>query len=183
MHKSATVQAAAPIPLVFGDQAKNLLMSVMRLVPVHAAVDVLQEIAELNAQTDTLLGLASIRGTLAKAAIATANGPSISTAIAANRLRRSAETIRNMIERDELVGFCPIDDRTKLLLPVWQFTPRGGAHPWVPELIKAYGANGWGLMNFIAAPRDTLDGASYLHLLQNGSVAEVLKAAKRTNPD
>lgn len=172
-----------PVPLVLGDKTRRLLMSVMSVVSVYDVVEVLQEIAVKNASSDTAIGLAKIRGTLALPSIIAASGPAISTAVAGERLQRSTETVRNMIKRGDLIGFRRIEDQTKLLLPLWQFTPRGGAQPWVAELIKAYGANGWPLINFLVVPRSNLKGATYLQLLQNGVSADAVKAAKRTNPD
>jgi hypothetical protein len=186
MQRTATEQPPAmmdlPTPSVFGANAKNLLLSVMNVVPVSDAIEVLQEMVEKSASTNAAIGLAGIRGTMAMPAIAAASGPAISTAVAGERLRRSSETVRNMIDRGELIAYRPPEDQTKILLPLWQFT-RGGAQPWVSDLIEAYGANGWSLINFIVAPRTNLNGATYLHLLQNGASADVVKAAQRTNPD
>jgi len=188
MQRAATIHATAtlglPAPSVFGEHAKSLLKSVMNVVSVPDAIEVLEEIVEKRGGTDgSALGLAMLRGKIALPVIAAASGPALSTATAADRLGRSSETVRNMIERGELIGFRSHDDQTKFQLPLWQFTSRGGAQPWVADLVKAYGANGWPLINFLVAPRTNLDGATYLHLLQNGSSADVVKAAKRTNPD
>jgi hypothetical protein len=133
MQRSATMQSPAtmelPTPSVFGANAKSLLLSVMNVVSVPDAIEVLQEMVEKSASTNAAFGLAGIRGTMALPTIAAASGPAISTAVAGERLHRSSETVRNMIERGELIAFRPVEDQTKFLLPLWQFTSRGGAQP------------------------------------------------------
>jgi hypothetical protein len=49
--------------------------------------------------------------------------------------------------------------------------------------VAAFGANGWGLIDFVTVPRTHLDGRSYLQFLQSDRAREVIAAAKRANPD
>ena len=186
MNKAtATPLPDAPIsvPSVSGPRAKNLMLSVLEVVSTGDVIEAIQEKIEKNAQSDYAVALARLRGEQAKPAIEAASGPSISTAVAAKRLKRSAEHIRNQIERDNLVGYPALGDRTRFLLPLWQFAAENLVHPWVPELIKAYGSNSWALLHFVTVPRTNLDGDYYLHLLQTGRVDEVLAAARRSNLD
>ncbi len=57
---------------------------------------------------------------------------------------------------------------------------------WVIALLKAFGANGWGLVDFVTVARAPLDGRNYLALLESGEpaqIAQVLAAAQRTDAD
>jgi hypothetical protein len=133
-----------------------------------------------------MLEVATLRGEKAKPVIESRSGASDSTEQAGKRLKKTAETVRNRIEQNRLVAYRAIGDRTRIRLPVWQFDTEHGVHSWVAPLILAYGTNGWGLLDFVTAPRSSLGGAPYLHRLlggQESEIAEVIEAARRTNPE
>ena len=163
------------------EHSKQLLRSLLLVLPVDDALDVIGEsVVDSN---DHAIAVARLRGDLMKPEIDAASGISISTAEAAGRLGLSDETVRQKIKKGQLVGYCPLNDKTKFRLPLWQFSSAISVFAWIPDLIAAYGANGWALMNFLTVPRDSLHGDNYLHYLVTDRVDEVLAAAERSNPD
>jgi hypothetical protein len=84
---------------------------------------------------------------------------------------------------EELICYPSVDDQ-ETRFPLWQFSA-DGVHQWVPQLLGAYGHNGWGLIDFLTVPRLTNNGRSYLQLLLEDDKATplVLDAARRSNPD
>jgi hypothetical protein len=137
------------------------------------------------ARADEILAKLTLAGDLDKPDIERVSGPPLSTEEAAKRLAVSAETIRTRIAKNGLVGYRAVFDSTKICLPPWQFDPKSGAiHSWVAELLRAFGGNGWGILDFVTVARESLGGANYLSLLERGKpddVATVLAAARRTN--
>ena len=123
------------------------------------------------------------RGDRSKPAIEEASGPSMTTSAAAKRLRCSMERVRSRIMRGTIAGYPALGSPRRWRIPLWQFDSGKKIHAWVPELIHAYGSNGWGLIHFVCVPRISLEGGRYLHLLQTGRADDVLTAAKRSNPD
>lgn len=128
------------------------------------------------------------RGEVAKPLIESRSGPSISSAQASVRIGVSDETIRNMVKAGRLIGYSYRDEsKVRLRLPEWQFLGPTAVCPWVEPLIKAYGGNGWALIDFLTVPRrgtiaDSLfSGESLLQRLQSGDIQTVLKAAQRAN--
>jgi hypothetical protein len=163
-------------------QTRALVRSVLDVVPIDEALEVLTEhVAKLN-RRDPILAVQALRGERSKPAIDDRSGPSWSTDEAANHLKKSSETIRKYVAANKLVAYSAPGDRTRLRLPVWQFRDRD-VHEWVSRLIAAFGANGWGLVDFVTAPRTHLNGSHYLHLLQSGRSDDVMAAARRSNPD
>lgn len=146
--------------------------------PLNDSLDAIKSVNAANA-----LCTARRRGALAKPKIEAASGPAISAGAAAMRMKCTSQLICTLIGKGELVGYRRVSARKELLLPLWQFDSDGAAHPWVTDLVEAYGANGWAFLNFVTAPRLHLKGRSYLHLLRSNNVAEVLLAAKRSNPE
>ena len=132
---------------------------------------------------DLAIAVLKWHGDQLKPAIEEASGPSITTTEAAKRLRSSTERVWSQIMRGTIVGYPALSDQRRWLIPLWQFTKENKIHKWVPELIHAYGSNGWGLIHFVCVPRISLEGGRYLHLLQTGRADDVLTAAKRSNPD
>lgn len=180
--------AAAP---VVGKRMQYLVRSVLDVVPLAEALDVVSEyVREVN-DNAAMLTTATLRGERAKPLIEARVGASLSTEEAGRRLRKSAETVRNWIEQDRLIAYRPIGDRTRIRLPAWQFDDRGGlhsrvVHSWVAPLISAYGANGWELLDFLTVPRSSSGGMSHLHRLLGGrepEIADVLAAARRADPE
>ena len=179
----ARIASKAHAPIVVGEKAKALMRSLLEVVSHEDAISVLREVTEENAQSGLAMQLLELQGERAKPTIQARSGPFISTAEAAERLDCSAQHVRNLVERDELVGYPALGDRTRTVLPLWQFSGAKTVHAWIPDLIKAYGDNGWALLHFVTVPRTDLGGDNYLHRLQTNRVDEALVAIRRSNPD
>ena len=168
-----------------GDLHDNLIDSVLDVVPVQNVLDaVVRHVRKAN-DADQMLSAISLRGERAKPSIQLRSGPAWSTEEVARRLEKTAQTVRNDIAAHKLIGYRALNDGTRLELPVWQFQHDRRAttvHPWVPELLQAFGTNGWALIDFVTVPRTHLSGGHYLASLLGGQVAEVIAAAKRANP-
>lgn len=172
-------------PLPADDRAKQLIRSVLDVVPLDTAIEAFEEAALAARRPDAMLAVATIRGKRTKPRIEERSGPSEGTEETGKRLGKSSETIRGWIERGKLVAYRTEADQTRIRLPLWQFD-EGGVRGWVRPLIEAYGDNGWGLVDFVTVPRPELAGVPYLHRLLAGrdaDIATVIAAAKRTNPD
>ncbi len=141
---------------------------------------VLREIGEPS----TAWELSAMWGDLAKPQIEARSGEPYSTEEAAARLKVTGQTVRNKVERGELIAY-PARAGKGLRFPRWQFVPGGMVKPWVVAVIAAYGHNGWGLLDFLTVPREHLDGMSYLALTERGedAIGNVVEAACRSNPD
>ncbi len=165
--------------------AENTIRHLLRSVhmPVSRLVAIARE--ELVRAPESLAewDVADLQGDAAKPLIEHRSGPAYTTDELAGRRNVSGETIRKMTGRGELICYPAIRGKG-WRFPVWQFVGKN-AHvaPWVPELIKAYGHNGWGLIDFITVPRE--NGVAHLTALHQGEdgVREVLSAAERSNPD
>ncbi len=179
----AKLASKVHVPMVAGEKAKALMRSLLDVVSHEDAISVLREVTEENAQGELAMQLLELQGERAKPTIQARTGPFLSTAKAAERLDCSAQHVRNLVERNELVGYPSLGDRTRTVLPLWEFSGQKTVHAWIPDLIKAYGDNGWALLHFVTAPRADLGGANYLHLLQTNRVDEALSAISRSNPD
>jgi hypothetical protein len=180
----AARRATAPTPPA-DDRAKQLVRSVLDVVPLDVAIEVFLDAARASGRADAMLAAATLRGERSKPLIEARSGPSESTEETGKRLGKSGETIRSWIERGQLVGYRAPADPTRIRLPLWQFDDQG-VRPWVRPLIDAYGNNGWGLVAFLTVPRAKPAGAPYLHRLLSGRDAEidaVLTLARRANPD
>ena len=175
----------APAPVV-GERMRQLVKSVLDVVPLADALEVFSERVQEANDAIAMLDVAALRGEREKPVIESRSGASNSTDEAGERLKKTAETVRNWIEQGRLVAYRAIGDRTRIRLPVWQFDEADGVRSWVIPLIEAYGANGWDLVDFVTVPRSSLGGAPYLYKLVGGrepEIAEVLAAARRANPD
>jgi hypothetical protein len=163
----------------------NLIRSVLDMVSPQSVLDVLVGYVRRANDADQLLATLALRGELAKPVIEARSGPAWSTEEVGRRLGRHPETIRNHVAANKLVGYRAMNDRTRLCLPVWQFHQgrETTTQPWVPDLLSAFGGNGWALLDFVTAPRTDLDGSHYLSLLLADRAGEVMAAAKRSNPD
>lgn len=141
---------------------------------------VLKEISEPS----TAWELSVVRGDLAKPLVEARSGQPYTTEEAAERLQMTGQTVRNRVEKGELIAY-PARSGKGFRLPRWQFTSDGAIKPWVPPLLAAYGHNGWGLVDFLTVPRDHLDGMNYLTLTERGAdgIRDLLEAASRSNPD
>jgi hypothetical protein len=181
--ESPPAQSAAALPLP--EREENLIRSVLDMVSPQSVLDALVGYVRRANNADQLLATLALRGERAKPAIEGRSGPAWSTEEVGGRLAKSPETIRNRVAGDKLVGYRAMNDRTRLRLPVWQFHQgrETTVHPWVPDLLSAFGANGWALLDFVTVPRAHLDGSHYLSLLLAGRAGEVIAAAKRSNPD
>ncbi len=135
-----------------------------------------------------LVALLNARGEAVKPLIEERSGDSISSEQAAVRLKVSAETIRTRVKNGELIGYRDFSKRGRIRLPEWQFAGPAKVHDWVCQVIKAYGSNGWALIDFITKPRRGLvadvdfRGNSLLQSLQSGGAQLVLEAVHRANP-
>lgn len=160
---------------------RHLLRSVH--MPISRLVAIARE--ELEASPESLVewDIADLQGEAAKPLIEHRSGPALTTDELAERRNVSDETIRKMAGRGELICYPALRGKG-WRFPAWQFAgKRGDIAPWVSELVKTYGHNGWGLIDFVTVPRE--NGVSYLTLLHSGDegVREVLSAAERSNPD
>jgi hypothetical protein len=93
------------------------------------------------------------------------------------------------VERGELIAYADTSGKARIRLPQWQFSSPKTLHPWVGELVSAFGGNGWPLLDFLTTERRTGKGAgrpargkTYLALLLAGDTDLVLEAARRANP-
>ena len=198
MPKNRSIGDAAvalPVTADSRKRARALIANALKLVPMDVVLDELADQARLGHRADKLLATLALRGDQDKLLIEDRSGPAIGTEEAGRRLGVTAETVRTRIARNLLVGYAAPADRTKIRLPLWQFTS-DGVHPWVVPLLAAFGGNGWGLLDFVTVPRhleDTADAndkggagpaeSNYLHRLLTGHVDEVIAAASRSNPD
>lgn len=175
---------AAARRLGIGDNRMQALMrSVLDVVPWEDALDAMTERArELN-HAEAMLEMLELRGERAKPLIERRSGAALSTDEAGRLLGKSAETVRTWIAQDKLVGYHAAGDRTRIRLPLWQFRADQRVHEWVQPLVAAFGSNGWAVLEFVTAPRVELGGVSYLNWLLNGRDADVIAAARRTNPE
>jgi len=176
---------ATPAPVV-GERMRQLVKSVLDVVPLSDALDVFSERVQGENDASAMLDVAALRGERAKRVVEFRSGVSNSTEEAGERLSKTAETVRNWVEQGRLVAYRAVGDRGKIRLPVWQFDEAGNVRSWVAPLIEAFGGNGWDLVDFVTTPREPLGGAPYLHGLLRGrdsDIEEVIAAARRANPD
>jgi hypothetical protein len=164
------------------ERMRGLVRSVLDVVPLSDALQVFTEYVQHANSSDALLAALSLRGERAKPLIESRSGSALGTEDVGQLLRVNPETVRNWLTLNKLVGYRAPGDRTRIRLPAWQFRGHQGIHDWVVPLIAAYGDNGWALLDFVTVPRSSLSGMSYLSWLQNGQHAEVIAAAKRSNP-
>lgn len=183
IHSKSSAAVSASAATGSAEPARDLVMAVLKMVPLGVVIDLLTDQVRAANRTDQLLAALTLRGDLEKPTIQARSGPSLSTEEAGKRLGVSSETIRSRITKNALVGYEAPGDRTRLRLPLWQFDAKGGVHAWVPRLLAAFGSNGWSLLDFVTVPRTPLEGGDYLHLLRNGHVDEVTAAAMRSNAD
>ena len=187
----STSDAAALLPVTADSRkrARALIANALKLVPMDVVLDELADQARAEHRADKLLATLALRGDQDKLLIEDRSGPSVGTEEAGARLGVTAETVRTRIARNLLVGYAAPADRTKIRLPLWQFTS-DGVHPWLAPLLAAFGSNGWGLLDFVTVPRQLGDAtgagpaeSNYLHRLLSGRAEEVIAAAARSNPD
>jgi hypothetical protein len=129
---------------------------------------------------------AAVEGDKAKPLIEGRSGPSFSTDEVSERLQCSTQTVRNLKERGELLAYAGLHGNNGLRFPCWQFEAEGRrtrAKPWVPPLVAAYQGNGWGLLDFLTVPRESLQGLSYLASTERGqgAIGAMIEAAARSN--
>lgn len=123
------------------------------------------------------------RGDAAKPCIEAASGPSWDVTEAGAALGLPPASVLTLVYDRAAIGYRRAGESTPRL-PRWQFNEAAGTlHPWVQPLIEAHGDGGWGLVDFVTVERTSLDGQSYLSLLNGGRVDEVIAAAHRANPD
>jgi hypothetical protein len=186
-HAHAHRSFAVPTPAINGERGDALILSVLDVVPLPRVIELLGERVREANRADQMLAVLTLRGERAKPRIEARSGPSWSTEEVAAKLGKTSETVRAHIADGKLVGYTADGDRTRWRLPAWQLegaAPHAAPHAWVPRLIAAFGANGWGLLDFLTAPREGADAApDYLHLLLEGRVEDVIAAARRANPD
>jgi hypothetical protein len=162
---------------------ERLVRALLENVPLDEVMATLREYVTESNRADQMLEALALRGELAKPRIDQASGPSWSTEQAGKAIGKSSETIRNYVRDNRLVGYTAVGDQTRLRIPQWQFDAQSRPHDWVSRLIAAFGENGWPLIDFVTVPRDHRDGKSYLLLLLNGQLDDVIAAARRSNPD
>jgi len=132
--------------------------------------------------------IAELQGEEAKPLIEARCGPSLTTEQTAEGLGVSDQTVRNIVERGQLIAYSALRGKG-LKFPAFQFTQGDGnklvVHTWVTPLIKYSGGHGWGLLDFLTVPRLDRNGLNYLAMLrgEQSSQEEVLAAARRSNPD
>lgn len=153
--------------------------------PAKSILDIAREVVlrEIS-EPSTAWELSAVRGDLAKPLIEARSGQPYTTEEAAERLEMTGQTVRNRIEKGDLIAY-PARAGKGFRLPRWQITSDGKIKPWVAPLLAAYGHNGWGLVDFLTVPRDHLDGMNYLTLTERGEegIRDLLESASRSNPD
>ena len=182
-HTKIRAVATAPAAAELEGPARDLVVAVLKMVPVDVVLELLTDQVRTANRAEPLVAALTLQGDLEKPKIQERSGPSLSTEEAGKLLGVSSETVRSRIAKKSLVGYAAPGDRTRVRVPRWQFDGSGGVHAWVPGLVAAFGGSGWGLLDFVTVPRSTLDGGNYLHLLLNGRADEVIAAALRSNPD
>lgn len=165
-----------------GDKEDALIRSTLSIVRVQRMLELLADHVRETNRADHMLAVLTLRGERAKPRIEARSGPSWSTEQVAVLIGKTSETVRAYITDGKLVGYTADGDRTRWRLPAWQFEG-ATAHEWIPQLVAAFGANGWGLLDFLTAPREGAGAPDYLNLLLAGRVEDVLMAARRGNPD
>ena len=184
---SPTAALRLPVSPTDRRRARELIGEALKLVPPQVAADFLVAATRRSAtRADKIIAKLELQGDLDKLEIERLSGTPLSTEQVAERLKVTAETVRSRIAKNALIGYRAAYDRTKLCLPPWQFDARGHVRQWVIALLKAFGANGWGLVDFVTVARAPLDGRNYLALLESGEpaqIAQVLAAAQRTDAD
>lgn len=167
--------------------AEEIILSAARTarLPARNLIAIVGEYLRENPDSSAQWELAALKGEAVKPMIETRSGPSLSTGETAELLKRTTQTIRNMVERNELIAYPEIHGRG-WRFPRWQFT-HGAVHEWVAPLIEAYGHNGWGLLDFLTVPR-IVEEESFTYLerlksLRPEAIADVHAAACRSNPD
>ncbi|MDX2187827.1 MAG: hypothetical protein SFV32_12900 [Opitutaceae bacterium] len=156
--------------------------------PVDRLVAIVRDVAaRQDLAPDTAWAIASAVGETAQPLIELRSGAPFTSEELAKGLGVTSETVRNLLKRQRVIAY-PARTGKGSRFPKWQFKASGRkleVEDWVEPLLKAYGHNGWGLLDFLTVPRDTEQGLSYLARLQQGpeGVAKVLAAAKRSNPD
>lgn len=177
------------LPLSGVEVADATIRQLVRMTrfPVSRLLDIAREAIAVQPPPLQVWDISSLEGEAAKSLIEARAGPGISADGVANFLNVSDETVRNAYDRGELIAYTA-HRRDGLRFPGFQFDRNGRmvtVHPWVPKLIKAYGGNGWGLLDFLTVPREPTGGLSYLHLIQRGEdgIDQVLAEARRSSPD
>lgn len=150
-------------------------------LPVESLLILARELLQERPEAAGSWELAALEGEASKRTIIDRSGYALTTEEVAQRLDVSPQTVRNMVERLDLISY-PVIQGRGWQFPVWQFSARG-VHSWVQPLLHAYSHNGWGLVDFLTVPRTTLGGDTYLSLLKASNVDAVLVAARRANPD
>lgn len=150
-------------------------------LPVEILLAIAREVLQERPEAAGSWELAALEGDAAKPIIEARSGHALTTDEVAKRLQVSTQTVRNMVDRLDVISY-PVVQGRGWSYPLWQFAPRG-LHDWVKPLLHAYGNNGWGLIDFLTVPRTSLDGDTYLSQLKAGDIEPVLAAARRTNPD
>lgn len=167
--------------------AEEIILSAARTarLPARNLIAIVGAYLKENPDPSAQWELAALEGDAVKPAIENRSGPSLSTVEAAEMLKRTTQTIRNMVERNELIAYPEIHGRG-WRFPRWEFT-HGTVHEWVAPILEAYGYNGWGLLDFLTVPR-IVDGESFTYLerlksLRPEAITDVREAARRSNPD
>lgn len=178
----------APVHLSGAEVAEQTISNLLPLLKSERILELArQAIIDRNAMGSAPWEVATLEGEIAKPMIEVRSGIAHSTDAVADLLSVSDETVRNMLKRDELIAYPALRGKGNRF-PAWQFdtsTRTARVHPWVKEILAAYGHNGWGLLDFLTVPRIPDGGLNYLSKFQRGAegVAEVIAAARRSNPD
>lgn len=167
--------------------AEEIILAAARTarLPARNLIAIVGEYLKENPDPWAQWELAALEGDTVKPVIETRSGLSLSTGEAAEMLKRTTQTICNMVERNELIAYPEIHGRG-WRFPRWQFA-HGTVHEWVAPIIAAYGHNGWGLLDFLTVPR-VVNGESFTYLERLKSpdpeaIDEARAAASRSNPD
>jgi len=113
--------------------------------PARRFLDIAKELVRRDIEEpSTAWELSAMWGDLAKPQIEGRSGEPYTTEDAAGRLKVTGQTVRNMVERGELIAY-PARSGNGLRLPRWQFILEGRVKPSVATVISTYGHNGWGL--------------------------------------
>src|SRR5438270_6602562 len=115
--------------------AENGIRALLRAANLSPSRIIALAREQQQAQWDAEAGWeeAAFRGDQAKPSIESRSGPAYSTEQAAEKLNVSDTTVRNMVERGELVAYPALRGKG-LKFPFWQFAGEGrrlSVKPWV----------------------------------------------------
>lgn len=179
----STITADPAGPLV--EEMRGALHPYMRGLSVQEilhATEVALEKELAAAGRDSAMTRALTRGLTAREELKQAEGGSLSTRQAANRLALTHQAVNERYKKGRLLGWR--ETRQKAVrLPVWQFDEKDARLlPGLEEVLAILHAPGrlddWGKILFFLQPRESLGGKRPLDLLRAGKTTRLAALAE-----